>query len=87
MKQWVRKRTNQTFNKMKTLMEESKQVFTKNLVDAKLWRRFWQGSNMYNDPKLNYLDIIVLLYGARTRENLNHRLIYNTKLEKFFWQK
>jgi hypothetical protein len=82
MKQWVRKRTNQTFNKMKTLMEESKQVFTKNLVNAKLWRRFWQGLNMYNDPKLNYLDIIVLLYGARTRENLNHRFIYNTKLEK-----
>jgi hypothetical protein len=43
---------------MKTLMEESKQVFTKNLVTAKLWRRFWRGLNMYNDQQLNYLDII-----------------------------
>lgn len=56
---------------MKTLMEESKQVFTKNLVTAKLWRRFWRGLNMYNDQKLNYLDIIVLLYGADLYTILN----------------
>jgi len=77
MKQYVRKRTDQTFNKMKLLMEQSVDQFKEKNINIKLWRRMWQGLNMYNDPTLSYKDIIIMLYGARTSENISKRVIYS----------
>jgi transposase len=81
IKQYVRKRTDQTYDKMIRLIEEAKQQFKSINLNAKLWRRFWQAINMY-DKKLPYVEIIQLLYGCRTAENQAHRRIYNTILLK-----
>ena len=59
------------------LIEKAKVEFKEGNLNAKLWRRFWQAINMY-DQKLSYFDIIILLYGSRTAENKEYRKIYNT---------
>ena len=79
IKQYVRKRTDQTYNKMIRLIEEAKQQFKSINLNAKLWRRFWQAINMY-DKKLPYAQIIQLLYGNRKEENKSHRKIYDKLL-------
>jgi len=79
IKQFIRKRTDRTYDEMVRLIEEAKMQFSNNNLNAKLWRRFWQAINMY-DQNLTYETIIKLLYGARTAENKAHRKIYNTLL-------
>ena len=79
LKQFVRKRNDQTFDKCLILIEQAKQEFSKTNINAKLWRRFWQAIHMYQE-KLPYEDVIKLLFGARTAENRSHRKIYNTKI-------
>lgn len=64
---------------MVQLFEESKENFKEKDLNVKLWRRFWQAINMYHQ-KVPYVEIIKLLYGARTAENKAHRKIYNTKM-------
>lgn len=79
LKQYIRNRTDQSFDKMVELIEEAKKEFSKSNLNAKLWRRFWQAINMYNKG-LQYSEIINLLYGSRKTEVISHRKIYNTKL-------
>jgi hypothetical protein len=62
---------------MVRLIEKVKMQFSNNNLNAKLWRRFWQAINMY-EQNLSYGT--KLLYGARTAENKAHRKIYNTLL-------
>ena len=62
-------------------MLESKIRFNEMKINQKLWRRFWQALesiSMYNDPKLTYYNIIVLIYSARNSKNKEHRKIYNS---------
>ena len=79
LKQNIRKRTDRTYEEMIKLLEESKEKFNISNLNAKLWRRFWQAINMY-DQKLPYAEIIQLLYANRTEENITHPKIYNTLL-------
>jgi hypothetical protein len=79
LKQYIRKRTDQSFDSMFQLIQEAKIAFSKSNLNSKLWRRFWQAINMYHEG-LSYSDIINLLYNSRKAEVLNHRRIYNTIL-------
>jgi len=75
----VRKHTDQTFDCMVRLIEEAKTLFNKSDINGKLWRRFWQAINMYNE-RVPYATVITYLYGSRTAEVKQHRQIYNTTL-------
>jgi len=61
------------------LIKEAIEEFNDSDLNGKLWRRFWQAINMY-DQGLTYAEIITLLYGSRTVEIRQHRQIYNTTL-------
>ena len=78
MKAHNRKFTDGTLIKMENLILESKIRFNEMKINQKLWPRFWQALNMYNDPKLTYYDIIVLIYSAKNSKNKEHRKIYNS---------
>ena len=78
MKAHIRKFTDGTFIKMQNLILESKIRFNEMKINQKIWLRFWQALNMYNDPKLTYYDIIVLIYGARNSKNKEQIKIYNS---------
>jgi transposase len=79
IKNFVRKHTDQTFDCMVRLIEEAKTLFNKSDINGKLWRRFWQAINMYNE-RVPYATVITYLYGSRTAEVKQHRQIYNTTL-------
>ena len=79
LKQYIRKRSDRTYEIMMKLLEEAKEEFNISNLNTKLWRRFWQAINMY-DQKLPYAQIIQLLYGNRNEENKAHRKIYNSLL-------
>ena len=63
------------------LIEEAKDNFKNSDLNIILWRRFWQAINMH-DQMVPYAEIKILLYGARTAENLEKRKIYKTILFK-----
>lgn len=79
LKQYVRKRTDQRFDKLMPLIKEAKIEFSKSNLNAKLWRRFWQSLNMYREG-VSYRDVITLLYGSRKADVISHRKIYNHSL-------
>ena len=46
IKQYIRRKTDRTFETMVHLIEEAKVEFKEGNLNAKLWRRFWQAINM-----------------------------------------
>ena len=80
IKQYIRKRTDGTFNSCLSLLELAELTFSEHKeMHAKIWRRFWQAINMYAEP-LPYEQVIKYLFGNRTAENKAHRKVYNTML-------
>ena len=80
LKNFIRKRTNQTFSRMIELIKEGKDAFKKTKNNPKFWHRFWQAVNIYYN-NIPYAYVIKFLYGARTVEIKEDRRIYNTTLE------
>jgi len=79
IKQYVRKHTDQTYGNLVLLIDKALENFKSSDINGKLWSRFWQAINMY-DQNILYSEIIKNLYGNRTAENVQHRQIYNTML-------
>ena len=48
LKQYIRKRSDRTYEIMMKLLEEAKEEFNISNLNTKLWRRFWQAINMYD---------------------------------------
>ena len=79
-KQYVRRRTDQTFEKMKTLIKESREEFRKNDISVKLLKRFWRSCQGYKNGA-TYGDILKTYFSGKTKEKiLAHRKIQNTLL-------
>jgi hypothetical protein len=80
MKQYVRKRNDQTFNKMRDLIYESIEYFNDKKHNEMLWRRFWKCIEMYKDGG-TYKDVLQTYFGAKKSDKIvSHTKIYNTNL-------
>jgi hypothetical protein len=77
MKNYVRKRTDQSYEKMLILIVESQEQFKKLNINSKLSRRFWQAINMYKSGE-TYAQVIKLLYGANSHEIKQQKQLFNT---------
>ena len=79
-KRYVRSRTDQTYSTMLKLIDDSRHHFIKKNLNIKLWRRFWNSLQMYNDGK-SYGDVLKLFFSQSCKEEIqSHRVIYNSSL-------
>ena len=81
MKQFVRKRTDQRYDTMIRLIDESRMNFEKQQVHLKLFRRFWKCLQAYNRGK-TYSEVLQLFFiSGSTGKNKGHLQIRNTDLD------
>ena len=75
-KQYIRKRTDQTFPTLRRLLNESRNELHTHYLIPKLWRRFWRTLNDYKDGK-NFIEILNDNFGANMKKDIKgHRYIY-----------
>lgn len=80
MKQYVRKKTDQTFSTMKQLIPESRENFISKEVQLKLFRRFWRSLTAYQQGK-SYGEVLLYFFSGHCDSNVtSHRRISNSKL-------
>ncbi|CAF3196935.1 unnamed protein product [Rotaria socialis] len=80
MKQYVRKMTDQTFPTMMRLIPESQDNFVTKQVHLKLFRRFWQSLDAYQQGK-SYGDVLKLFFSGRCNSTIiSHRKITNSAI-------
>ena len=81
MKQFVRKKTDQTFPTMMRLIPESRENFVSKEVQLKLFRRFWRSLNAYQQGK-SYGEVLMCFFSGHCNSNVtSHRKITNSKLD------
>ena len=81
-KQYVRRRTDQTFDKMKNLIKESREDFRNNVLNVKLLKRFWRSLQGYKNGA-TYGEILKTYFSRKSKEKvLAHRKIQNTLVNK-----
>ncbi len=79
-KQYIRARTDQKYEKMKTLLIESRVCFTEKKLHMKLFKRFWRVLKAYKSG-LSYGDALKIYFSGRSKEKSEqHRKITNNKL-------
>ena len=74
-KQFIRSRTDQTFNKM-MLLDESRQEYINKNLNQKLIRRFWRALDAYNKGD-SYFDVLTRFFGNCKEKVESHRKISN----------
>lgn len=81
MKQFVRKRTDQTYHTMLKLIQESRTNFQQKEVQLKLFRRFWHCLEAYNQGK-TYSEVLQLFFSSNCSGKIKtHRKITNNALD------
>ena len=81
MKQFVRKKTDQTFPTMMRLIPESRENFVSKEVQLKLFRRFWRSLNPYQQGK-SYGEVLMCFFSGHCNSSVtSHRKITNSKLD------
>ena len=81
LKQYVRKHNDQTFNKMVTLINDSRSNFVEKHVYVKLFRRFWKTLNAYNEGK-DYKEVLTMFFSNLCKDTvISHRKITNTNID------
>jgi hypothetical protein len=79
-KQYIRRRTDQTFPTMLKLINKSRTNFVEKNVSVKLIRRFWRTLVAYKRGD-SYQDVLKMYFSSMCKGNINsHRQITNTKL-------
>ena len=80
MKQYVRKKSNQTFPTMLRLISESCENFQERKIQMKLFCRFWRFLDPYSQGK-TYAEILSLFFGQACKpDGVSHRKITNSEL-------
>lgn len=81
MKRYVRQRTNQQYNTMLILIEQSREHFVEIELYKKLFRRFWFACLAYKEGK-SYQDVLKLFFSSSCKgEVIAHRKIVNSNLD------
>lgn len=76
----MRTRTDQTFPKMMSLIEESRKEFESKYIANKLLHRFWNVLQAYKDGQ-SYINVLENYFSSKSKENVSsHRKISNNKL-------
>ncbi|CAF1497772.1 unnamed protein product, partial [Rotaria magnacalcarata] len=63
LKQYIRKHTDQSFEKLTTLMPEAKANFIQKLIHLKRFRRFWRTIKAYDQGK-DYLEVLRMVFSG-----------------------
>lgn len=80
-KQFVRSRTDQTFNTMVYLIGQSRLHFVEKQIYKKLFRRFWKSLLAYQSGQ-DYSQVLQLFFSNLCKSNvISHRKITNTNLD------
>lgn len=80
MKRFVRQRNDQQYDTMVSLIEHSRQHFVHIELYKKLFRRFWQTCDGYQNGK-TYQDVLKLFFSNLCKEQISsHRRIGNTNV-------
>lgn len=65
LKQYVRKKNDQDFNKLNELIMEAILEFKTKKISIKLWNRFWKCLDMYRE-NATYEEVLQKLFGAKS---------------------
>ena len=80
MKRYVRDKTDQTYRRMKELINISRDIFKTKRIGAKLIRRFWNTIIAYSGNK-THIEILTKFFGEKCKDTIvSHTKIRNTKL-------
>jgi hypothetical protein len=81
MKMFVRKRTDQRYDTMLSLIDQSRTHFINIELYKKLFRRFWKSCEAYQNGQ-SYSDVLQLFFGSLCKEHVtSHRKITNTNID------
>ncbi|CAF1384088.1 unnamed protein product [Adineta ricciae] len=81
MKQYVRRKSDQTFPTMLQLIPESRENFKERKIHMKLFRRFWHSLDAYSQGK-SYAEVLSLFFSQACESDIvAHRKITNSKLK------
>jgi hypothetical protein len=81
MKQFVRQKSDQTFQTMMRLIPESREQFATKNIELKLFRQFWKAVDACKKGD-SYGQVVTLFFsGLCKAEVLSHRKITNTNLD------
>ena len=82
MKQFIRKRTDQTYSRMLDLIRESRINFMENGINQHLIRRFWRVCLAYK-ANTSYEDVLKIYFSGKSKaKNVQHTKISNSLLLK-----
>ena len=80
-KEFVRKYSDQTFNKMLQLIPQAKANFIENNIFIKLFRRFWKTMSAYEQGQ-SYAKVLQLLFSNDCSQTvISHRRITNSSID------
>ena len=80
-KQYIRKHTDQSFQRSITLMPEAKANFIEKHIHFKLLRRFWRTIKAYGEGR-DYLEVLTMLFSGLCKDKIiRYRKITNTNIE------
>ena len=81
MKWYVRKYTDQSFQKMKELIPLSRDQYKDNNINIKLIRRFWRSLNAYEADK-TYGEVLQIYFGSKCKANneCHRRILENPSI-------
>ncbi|CAM2708841.1 unnamed protein product [Rotaria socialis] len=83
-KQYIRKHTDQSFQKLTTLMPETKENIIQKQVYLKRFRRFWRTIKAYDQGK-DYLEVLRMFFSGLCNDQIvSHRKITNTNLDNSY---
>ncbi|CAM4968055.1 unnamed protein product [Rotaria socialis] len=83
-KQYIRKHTDQSFQKLTTLMPETKENIIQKQVYLKCFRRFWRTIKAYDQGK-DYLEVLRMFFSGLCNDQIvSHRKITNTNLDNSY---
>jgi hypothetical protein len=81
MKRFVRQRNDQQYDTMTSLIEQSREHFIDIQLYKKLYRRFWQSCEAYENGK-SYSDVLTLFFSNFCKgEVVSHRRIENSNID------
>lgn len=81
MKAFIRKRTDQRYDTMLMLIDQSRAHFLEIRLYEKLFRRFWKSCEAYNDGQ-SYGDVLKLFFSSSCKEQVSsHRQVVNTNID------
>lgn len=65
LKGYVRRRNDQNYSKLLSLIKESIEAYKQKDLNVKLWHRFWRALGMYEDGS-SYQEVLETLFGAKS---------------------